>query len=319
MKVGFFSEAGYTGKVSRDNLDIRTDSAWVCALNATHHPIPTLHQIPDNTYDLGIIIIPKNKEGIYEYPLIDQMKRVCSKISTMQESTYWYWQGGTVQSQLWYHNILQSMDIIFCHNDMDLKYYRGITDVRCELMPTLMITDNIKIYDGERSGAMVGGNWVTAYRGFDSYIVGKILSDDISSPTTGRMKSDETMLDINHLPWMRWTEWMYELSKHKYGVQLGTAAAGTFNLNCAYLGIPCIGYDNVNTQKYLHPDLSVPDGDILQARKLAEKLRKDEKFYLYCSNKSKELFDTIYSESKFINKLSILLSENKKDNKNDKS
>ena len=112
---------------------------------------------------------------------------------------------------------------------------------------------------------------------------------------------------------------MYELSKHKYGLQLGTAAAGTFNLNCAYLGIPCIGYDNVNTQKYLHPDLSVPDGDILQARKLAEKLRKDEKFYLYCSNKSKELFDTIYSESKFINKLSILLSENKKDNKNDKS
>tara|TARA_R110000851_G_scaffold278575_1_gene431631 strand:- start:5230 stop:6174 length:945 start_codon:yes stop_codon:yes gene_type:complete len=313
MKVGFFSEAGYIGKMSRDNLDIRTDSAWVCALDATHHPIPTLHQIPDNTYDLGIIIIPKNKEAIYDYPLIDQMKRVCNKISTMQESTYWYWQGGTVKSQLWYHNILQSMDIIFCHNDMDLKYYKGITDVRCELMPTLMITDNVKIHEGERNGVMVGGNWVTAYRGFDSYIVGKILSDDISSPTTGRMKPDETMLDINHLPWMRWTEWMYELSKHKYGIQLGTAAAGTFNLNCAYLGIPCIGYDNVNTQKYLHPDLSVPDGDILQARQLAEKLRKDEKFYLYCSNKSKELFSTTYTESKFINKLSKILSENRKE------
>ena len=36
--------------------------------------------------------------------------------------------------------------------------------------------------------------------------------------------------------------WIYELSKHKYGIQLGTAAAGTFNLNCSYLGIPCIGY-----------------------------------------------------------------------------
>ena len=92
---------------------------------------------------------------------------------------------------------------------------------------------------------------------------------------------------------------MYELSKCKYGVQLGTAAAGTFNLNCSYLGIPCIAYDNVNTQKYLHPELSVQDGDIYHARQLAEKLRKDEKFYLYCSNKAKEKYEVFYQEEVF--------------------
>jgi hypothetical protein len=309
MKIGFFSESGYTGKILRNNPNIRTDSAWVCALNTTHHPIQTLHQIPNNSYDFGIIIIPKNKQHLFNYPLIDHMKRVCHKLCMMQESTYWYWQGETVESQLWYHNILQSMDIIFCHNDMDLTYYKGITDVTCELMPTLMITDNVKTFNGERNGVMVGGNWVTAYRGFDSYIIGKILSENISSPTTGRMKPDEKMLDINHLPWVQWNSWMYELSKHKYGVQLGTAAAGTFNLNCAYLGIPCIGYNNVNTQKYLHPDLSVPDGDIFRARKIAEKLRKDKKFYLYCSDKSKELFNAIYSETQFIKKLNNILTK----------
>ena len=116
------------------------------------------------------------------------------------------------------------------------------------------------------------------------------------------MKTDETLLDINHLPWVDWSQWMYELSKCKYGVQLGTAAAGTFNLNCAYLGIPCIGYDNVNTQKYLHPDLSVSDGDIEQARKIAEKLRKDEEFYLYCSNKAKNNYKELYHESIFLKK-----------------
>jgi|TARA_R110000796_G_scaffold182218_1_gene298732 hypothetical protein len=309
MKIGFFSEADYTGKISRDNPNIRTDSAWVCAMDATHHPIPTLHQIPDNTYDFGIIIIPKNKEGLYDYPLIEQMKRVCNKIGIMQESTYWYWQGGTVQSQLWYHNILQSMDIIFCHNDMDLKYYKGITDVRCELMPTLMITDHVKTYDGERKGVMVGGNWVTAYRGFDSYIIGKMLSDSITSPTTGRMKPDETLLDINHLPWIPWIQWMYELSKCKYGVQLGTAAAGTFNLNCAYLGIPCIAYDNVNTQKYLHPDLSVPDGDIEQARKLATRLANDEEFYTECSVRSKENYNKLYTEKMWKEKINKLIKD----------
>tara|TARA_R110000851_G_scaffold133250_1_gene268018 strand:- start:3620 stop:4555 length:936 start_codon:yes stop_codon:yes gene_type:complete len=307
MKIAFFTEGQYTGPISRNHPNMRTDVAWICSLNATHYPVNKIHELQEE-FDLGIVIIPKNKESLFEYPLIDNLKRVCKKISTMQESTYWYWQGGTIQAQLWYHNILQSMDIIFCHNDMDLKYYKGITDVRCELMPTLMITDHIKTYNGERNGVMVGGNWVTAYRGFDSYIVGKILSDNISSPTTGRMKPDEKLLDINHLPWINWLEWMYELSKCKYGVQLGTAAAGTFNLNCAYLGIPCIAYNNVNTQKYLHPDLSVPDGDIEQARKLATRLANDKEFYTECSNKAKDNFKKIYSEEKYLNKMRNIIS-----------
>lgn len=304
MKIAFFTEGGYSGKVPRNHPNMRTDVAWICALGAIHYPINQIHRINDQ-FDLGIVIIPKKKEVLCDYPLIENMRRVCKKISTMQESTFWYWQDSSIQTQLWYHSILQSMDIIYCHNDMDLKYYKGITDVECRLLPTLMITDHIKTYEGERKGVMVGGNWVAAYRGFDSYIIGKILSDSITSPTTGRMKPDETMLDINHLPWIQWLDWMYELSKCKYGVQLGTAAAGTFNLNCAYLGIPCIGYNDVNTQKYLHPDLSIPNGDIEQARKIAEKIRKDEDFYLYCSNSTKKLFNELYSEEKFINNFNI--------------
>jgi hypothetical protein len=309
MKIAFFSEAGYQGKVSRNHPNMRADVSWVCALNATHHPITTLNSVPSDSYDFGIVIIPKNKDMLFNYPLVEEMKRICKNIGTMQESTYWYWQGGSVQAQLWYHNILQSMDIIFCHNDMDLKYYRGITDVRCELMPTLMITDNIKVYEGKRDGVMVGGNWVTAYRGFDSYIIGKILSDNISAPTTGRIKSDEKILDINHLPWVVWLDWMYELSKHKFGVQLGTAAAGTFNLNCSYLGIPCIGYDNVNTQKYLHPDLSVPDGDIESARRLAMKLSIDNDFYEDCSKNTKEKYKERFDEKIYIYNMKKVIKE----------
>ena len=33
MKIAFFTEGNYTGKVSRD-IDMRTDQAWVCALEA---------------------------------------------------------------------------------------------------------------------------------------------------------------------------------------------------------------------------------------------------------------------------------------------
>ena len=63
-----------------------------------------------------------------------------------------------------------------------------------------------------------------------------------------------------------------------------TYAAGTFALNCAYHGIPCIGYEGLDTQMILHPDLTVAIGDITAAKKLVEKLRNDEDFYLYCCN-----------------------------------
>jgi hypothetical protein len=308
MRVAFFSEAGYVGKVPRNNPNMRTDMAWVCALDATHIPVTKIDSF-DGEFDLGILIIPKNKEHLFNFPLVEHMRRLCKKISTMQESTYWYWQDGSIQAQLWYHSVLQSMDIIFCHNDMDLRYYKGITDVRCELLPSLMITDYVKEYDGERKGVAVGGNWVSAYRGFDSYLIGKILDDNISAITTGRMKPDERLLDINHLPWMTWIEWIYELSKHKYGVQLGTAAAGTFNLNCAYLGIPCISYDTINTQKYLHPLLSVSDGDIEGARKLATKLANDEGFYKECSISAKENYEKLYTEESFLKHIKEIVTD----------
>ena len=59
MKIGVFSEGGYQGKVPRDHPNMRTDLAWWCALDATHHCINNLPSMKDCMYDLGIIIIPK--------------------------------------------------------------------------------------------------------------------------------------------------------------------------------------------------------------------------------------------------------------------
>ena len=309
MKIAFFSEAGYTGRVSRNNPNMRTDVAWVCALGATHHPLPTIHELPDDSYDFGIMILPKKRQPLLNYPLLENYKRVCKKVSVMQESYYNYWQDSEIVEQIWYFNFLTEMDLIFCHNEVDLKYYRGLTGRKCEIMPTLMITDFIKTSKEKTESVMMGGNLVKDYGGIDSYMVAREITDDIWSPTTGRMKEEEKGMEINHLPWVLWLEWIYELSKHKYGIQLGTAAAGTFNLNCAYLGIPCVGYNNVNTQK-CHPDLSVDIGDIEKAKSLIKKLKDDKDFYNKCSeecqSKYKECFDEkvyIYTMKKVIQKV----------------
>ena len=79
IKIAIFSESGYVGKVNRRGPNIRTDAAWVCSLGADHYPIPTLHQLPTNSYDVGIIIIPKNKKNLLKYPLIENMKGFVKK------------------------------------------------------------------------------------------------------------------------------------------------------------------------------------------------------------------------------------------------
>ena len=307
MRIGFFSEAGYEGKVSRNHPNMRTDVAWVCALGATHHPLSKIETLPDNLYDVGVMILPKKREVLLEYPLLEQYRRVCKKVTVMQESYYNYWQDSSIAEQIWYFNFITEMDLIFCHNDVDLNYYNGLTNIRTELLPTVMITDGIDKRSKLGSGVIIGGNWVRDYGGFDSYQVALELTENITAVTTGRMKSEERGV-LKHIPWVLWREWIDILSNFKVGVQLGTAAAGTFNLNCSFHGIPCIAYSNSNTQRILHPLTTVELGDINKAKDIARKL-KDDKFYNLCVETTQKRYKRYYSEEVFLNHWERVWSE----------
>ena len=301
MKIGFFSEAGYEGKVPRNYDNMRTDVAWVCALDATHHPIPKLRSLPNNLYDVGVMILPKNRKPLLDWfpnPVLEEYRRVCKKVTIMQESYYNYWQDSPIAEQIWYFNFITEMDLIFCHNDIDLLYYNGLTNVRTELLPSVMITDDVVRRSEWGDGVIIGGNWVWAYGGFDSYQVGLELTDDITAVTTGRMKPEEEQV-LKHLPWMMWGEWIKTLSQFNVGIQLGTASAGTFNLNCSFHGIPCIGYSNVNTQKILHPLTTVEVGEIDKAKEIANRL-KDDKFYELCMDTTLKRYESHYTEKVFV-------------------
>lgn len=301
MKIGFFTESDYTGQPVRNSENMRTDVAWVVSLNATHHPIYMLPTLEDDKYDVGIMIFPHNKKQLHNFPLLEQYKRVCKKVTIMQESTQWEWQDGSIADQVLYYNTLVEMDLLFCHNDCDKEYFRGLTGVKTEILPTLMIEDVIEVAPATEhsDSAFIHGNWMPIYRGFDAYIIAKQFEVPIYSSITGRMHPDEKQMDINHLPWILWKDFMYELSKHRYGVQCVPASAGQFPLNCGYLGIPCIGFNDVNCQKYIHPALSVDVGDLATAKMLAIFLKGDAKFYKKCSEESKENYKKYYHEDVF--------------------
>ena len=281
---------------------MRNDSAWMCVLDATHYPINNIHNINEQ-YDLGIITIPKkNIDALSKYPLIENLRKCCNKIAYMQEGPHWYFQDYKLDEQIWFFNILQEMDWLYVHNTSDINYYEGLTGKECRLMPTLMIEDLIKeLPKVERSNVMIGGNFCHWYGGFDSYMVAQEFDCRIYVPTMGRKQDGEEQLpNLTHLPYMDWMNWITELNKFKYGVHLmRTLAAGTFALNCAYLGIPCIGYKGLDTQELCHPECTIEFGDLVGAIKIAGKLRNDEKFYLYCSNIAKEKYKEYFNEDKF--------------------
>ena len=295
MEVAFFTEGNYQGKVSRDNLNMRTDLAWICSLEADHWNI---NQSPNQHYDLGIVIIPKNNPQFD----LNKLKQYCSEIAVMQEGPNWYWQDYPLQQQIWYFNTIQEADFMFVHNESDKKYYEGLTGKECKILPSLMIEDSIKdLPQVKRENIIIGGNFCSWYSGFDSYIIAQEAECPIYIPSMGRkIEDEEQMSNLNHLPYMNWVEWIKTLNNFKYGVHLmRTHAAGTFALNCAYLGIPCIGYEGLDTQERCHPDLTVKLGDLATAKKLLILLKTDQNFYNNCSNISQKNYTEYYTESKF--------------------
>lgn len=297
MKVAFFTEMGFTGKVPRTHDNMRTEFAWMSSLKADHYNIT---QIPNEKYDLGIVIIPKSLPSMD----LSSFRQACNKVAVMQEGPQWGFQDHTMEKQIVYYNLLTEADIIFVHNSSDIQYFKGLTvHPNIKVMQSLMVEDAIgELEKLEREGVIIGGNFTSWYGGFDSFIVAKEYSDTVYAPSMGRRIEGEESL-VTHLPYMSWKNWIHKLNEFKVGVHLmRTYAAGTFALNCSYLGIPCIGFEDLDTQKILHPDLTVKQGDLLLARKLIHKLDKDKDFYTECSKKTKELYLENYTEKTFLNK-----------------
>jgi hypothetical protein len=295
MKIAFFTEGQYQGKVSRNHPNMRTDLAWICSLKADHWNI---NQLPNQQYDLGIVIIPK-KNPQFD---LSKIKQYCNEVAVMQEGPNWYWQDYPLQQQIWYYNTIQESDFMFVHNESDKKYYEGLTGKKCKILPSLMIEDSIKnLPQVERKDIIIGGNFCSWYGGFDSYITAQEADCPIYIPSMGRkIEGEEQMPNLNHLPYMNWVEWIKTLNNFKYGVHLmRTHAAGTFALNCAYLGIPCIGYEGLDTQEKCHPDLTVKLGDLTTAKEKLILLKNNKDFYNKCSVIAKEKYIEYYHEDKF--------------------
>lgn len=300
-KIAFFTENGFEGYVPRNHNNARTEMAWMIATGAyhfnIHHPYNTTEK-----FDLGVVIIPKNNPQVD----VDRIRSACDKVAIMQEGPHWFWQDYDVARQVEFFNTLVEADFILCHNEVDRKYYSGLTEKPTYILQSLMIEDTIVESEIKKDAVIIGGNFVSWYGGIDSYILASRFELPIHGPSMGRKKYGEEELII-HLPYMPWTDWMHELSSYRYAVHMmRTYAAGTFFMNTARFQIPTIGYNSTDAARILHPLTTVDEGDMEASSLLVEKL-KDKKFYKLCSETAIKRYNQYYTESAWLQKWENIL------------
>jgi len=310
---------GFIGKVPINHQNMRTEMGWIHALDADHFPLSNFQNV--SGYDMVIIIWPKgnamvNAEGIevqinkvdnlskyVDLPVISTLKQnKNSTVAFMQEGPNWFFNDYSVVNQINYFNLLVDSDIIFVHNEIDKLFYEGlIPNKQVFVMRSLMYDNNPKQL-APSNKTIIGGNFCRWYGGFQSYIIASVFDNQIDVPSMHSKRTNEEKIEnLNHLPYMNWVEWFSNLSQYKYAVHLmPTIAAGTFSMNCAYWGIPCIGNKDVDTQRLCYPELSIDINDLAKAKELAKLLISDPEFYARCSNTAKENYAKFYGERNFL-------------------
>lgn len=322
MKVAFLTEMGFEGVVPSHHPNMRTEFSWIHALNAQHFHLSKYNTLSD--FDVVFIIFPKGKLNIsaegstiannsnpassfLNQPIAQTLKERNKKVYYIQEGPHWWWNEYDVVDQILFYNLLSYTDGIFTHNVSDINYYRGLfPNKKVEVIRSLLIEDLIQSISPQKEDkAIIGGNFCRWYGGFESYIVSMGFGVPIWAQTSHAKRKGEDSLDgLNHLPRLIWIDWMKTLSEFKYGVHLmPTVAAGTFSLNCGYFGIPVIGNEKVDTQKILHPLLSVDVSDVKRARELAKKLKDDSNFYNECSEIAKANYETYYKKEVWLKQM----------------
>ena len=249
-QIAFISELPFTGKVARNHPHMRTEFAQFCALKADHYCFYDYDSKLNQNYDHIILLVSKTtklRNYLYDNKqnLVSELRNYGKKIWFMQEATAQVYQQMPLHHQIYHYNLLQEVDAILTENTTDFSYFKGLvgSEKQIDTIPTLIIEDNFKhlLNTPKEEKAMIGGNCNAWYGGFDSYVTALQFNVPISVPKMRDVENESQFIHL--LPHVNFNEWLKILSSYKYAVHLmPNVTAGTFALNCAFLGIPCISY-----------------------------------------------------------------------------
>ena len=302
------SEMGFEGLFPVNYPYLRVLETQLLFLNAYHIPISKI--LNTNQKYNGELLFNIGKGG-FEKPYIkflyEKHNNVVEQLKNKFDKVYIY-QDGEIG---WWNNQLQSSDGILVPNSTDVSFYRGLYPNKdIKVIRSVMTDEGLDKtkFKPKENRTIITGPLTREYNGFSQLLLAHNLDMPIDIPPMGESKMPKDSWDmasnlgVNYLQYMSWTEWMYNLSRYKIGYMLSSAtASGSFALNCAYLGIPCIGDKRADTQRILFPDLAVDVFDNEKALELTLKLKNDLVFYNEVSTKAKILYSKEFTKEKMIN------------------
>jgi len=312
------SEMGFEGFFPVNYPHLRVLETQLLFLKAYHLPINKI--LTENKIYEGDLLYNIGK-GDFEKPYIQslyqnhhntvsKLKQKFKKVYIYQDGEIGWWNQVDTRLQAWWYNQLQVADGVFVPNSTDVNFYKGLfphLDVR--VIRSVMTDEGLdkSKFLPKENKVIINGPMTLEYNGFSQIILAHNTGMPIDIPPMGesRMPKDSwdmaDNLGVNYLKYMSWTEWMYNLNRYKIGYMLVPAvASGSFALNCAYLGIPCIGDKRADTQSILFPDLAVDVFDNKKALELTLKLKNDLVFYNEVSIKAKALYNKEFTKEKMI-------------------
>ena len=312
------SEMGFEGYFPVNYPNLRVLETQLLYLESYHLPI---HKILNDgkTYK-GSILYNIGKGG-FEKPYISDLyhnyhnvvsllQEKFDEIYIYQDGEIGWWNQVDTRLQAWWYNQLRASNGILVPNSTDIPFYKGLfPDKEIKVIRSVMTDEGLDKtkFKPQENRTIVTGPLTREYNGFSQVLIAHNADMPIDIPPMGesRMPKDSwemaPNLGINYLNYMSWVDWMYNLSRYKIGYMMSAAtASGSFALNCAYLGIPCIGDKRADTQSILFPDLAIDVFDNKKALDLTLKLKKDLDFYIEVSNKAKRLYKKEFTKEKML-------------------
>ena len=312
------SEMGFEGYFPVNYPNLRVLETQLLYLEAYHLPIQKI-LTEGKTYK-GSLLYNIGKGG-FEKPYISdlyhnyhnvviQLKEKFEEVYIYQDGEIGWWNQVDTRLQAWWYNQLRAANGILVPNSTDIPFYKGLfPDKDIKVIRSVMTDEGLDKtkFKPQENRTIITGPLTREYNGFSQVLIAHNADMPIDIPPMGesRMPKDSwemaPNLGINYLEYMSWIDWMYNLSRYKIGYMMSAAtASGSFALNCAYLGIPCIGDKRADTQSILFPDLAIDVFDNKKALDLTLKLKKDLDFYIEVSNKAKRLYKKEFTKEKML-------------------
>jgi len=307
MKILYLTDLNYFGTISSDyQMGLRPPMSWISALKPFHCPYSRIDEIPYNDFDITILSCLHENVDVLNINL-EKIKNITKKILFQHDSDHRYFYKKNSLSRSYMLNyIISNVDAVLVHNDLDKQYYQSLFQKPCFIHEQL-IFDTYSYLDipQQKSGVILGGI-DDRYGALDGlFLIYNIINEKIYC--FGDFEPIPEVIKIENT-W-DYIEYNKILSKFKIALNLTPMAiGGSFPLQCAMVGVPCVGWDNSHTLKKCFPDLVAPYGDFESLRIILNKLNTEDDFYNKVASQARHIFLKEYNIEEYKKNMNLIFN-----------